>query len=672
MSEKNASKKTKKTKKTNVVSAAFNKVVEFIKKKPLYALALLALVAGSVTLIGASAATGDCSPNSIVRCGAFSNGSGPTQANFNKNVKAYHNADNIDKIYDHYGIDDTKLGSLALGSVSKDGNVYLGGKVVATGARSTGRDWVPGSSSIQIPGYKDIYERDVKDIFKQGSIQAWIKMDANGKFKYAVLTVCGNPVVATPVEPPKPPKPTGDTKCTDLRVDQLDRTRFKFGVSRTVSGSARAYGYIINYGDGTTGSVVNSAGKVTFSHNYAKPGTYNVQAASIAVLNGKKIGNGGAACATTVKVEKPPEEPKLPDFSIIKYVNGKDANDNGSAVTVKANEEFEYKVVVKETTGNADLKNVKVWDVLPAGVSYVDNTLRLDGKTVSNDSDFFDTSRGVLVKSIAAGKSVTFTMKATVKTTALDVATKCKKEGTYYNNVAKADPEGTLGEKNDPAVVKCKEIPKVDKPAVDIQKDVSKSEVAVGEEFSWFINVTNTGDVDLKNVKVTDAASANVDFISAENVEGATITVSARNFEAMIANLKVDQVVSFEIKAKVTAQVDGQIVNTACVDAPDVKGQGESDDKDACDDAEVHVPKEMCPVAGKEDLPKDSDECKAEPCPIPGLELYDASNPLCKSVPETPNEVPSTGGGELVLMAFVSLLIGGAVYGYTFRKAKKA
>lgn len=676
MSEKKSSKRNNKK---NVVSSTFNKFVSFVKKKPLIALAVLAAIAGSVTLIGASAAQGDCSPNSIVRCGAFSNGSGPKQGNFDKNVRAYHDAGDIDRIYDHYGIDDKKLGTLPLGSVDDKGNVYLGGKLVATGAKSTGRDDMfgkkagcrEGSQRIDVGGGSFVFERRTCVSFKEGSLQAWVKLDANGKFKYAVLTVCGNPVVATPVEPPEPPKPTGAPKCTAIRVDKLDRTRFKFGVSGSVSGAARQYGYIISYGDGSNGSVVNSANKVTFSHTYSKPGTYKIQAGSIAVLNGNKIGDGGPSCATTITVEKPPEEPKVPDFSIIKYVNGRDANDNGSAVSVKANEEFEYKVVVKNT-GETKLTNVKVWDALPNGVSYVDNTLKLGGKAVSNDSDFFNASKGVVVPSIEIGKSAEFTMKAVIKAEPAQVAEKCTKDGKFYNNVAKADPEGTLGEKEDPAVVKCKEIPKVDKPGVDIQKDVSKSEVAVGEEFSWFLAVTNTGDVDLKNVKVTDPAPSSVDFISAADVDGTKITVNARNFEAVIANLKVDQVVRFEIKAKVTKQVEGQIVNTACVDAPEVKDQTDDPTKDACDDAEVKVPKEYCPVEGKENLPKDSPECKAEPCPIPGLGDYDASSPLCKSVPETPGEIPSTGGGELALMAAVSLIIGGGVYGYTFRKTKKA
>ncbi len=676
MSEKESSKKT------NVFSSTFKKAVNFFKSKPLVALALLALVAGSVTLINASAASGDCTDNSIVRCGAFSGGTGPTQGNFNKNVAAYHNAGDIDRIYDHYGIDDKNLGNLPLGTVKGDGTIWLGGKKVATNAKSTGRQnitrnrpgCVKGSTEIDLGGGTKIYERDTCVAFKDshGSLQAWIKLDSDGKFQYAVLTVCGNPVTGTPTyTPPPPPKPpTGATKCTALRVDKLDRTRFKFGVSGSVSGAARQYGYIISYGDGSNGNVINSANKVTFSHTYAKPGTYNIQAASIAVLNGKKIGDGGKSCAATIKVEKPPEQPKTPDFSIIKYVNGKDANDNNSAVSVKANQEFEYKVVV-ENTGETKLTNVKVWDVLPDGVTYVDNTLKQDGKTVGNDSDFFNASKGVVVKSIDIDKSVTFTMKAVIKADDSQIEKKCSKEGTYYNNVAKADPEGSLPEKKDPAVVKCKNIPKVNKPGVDIEKDVSKSEVAVGEEFTWHLTVTNTGDIDLKNVKVTDTAPTNVDFISAPDVAGTTITVGSRKFEAVIANLKVGQSVEFDIVSKVTAQVDGDIVNTACVDAKEIKDQTDNPNVDDCDDAKVKVPKEFCPVPGKENLPKDSAECKAQPCPIPGLENYDASSDLCKSIPETPENVPSTGGGELVLMSLIALVLGAGVYAYTLRGNKK-
>lgn len=669
MSEKKSSKKT------NVVSATFRKTVKFFKNRPLVALALIALVAGSVTLIGASAATVDCSDNSIVRCGAFSNGSGPTQGNFNKNVASYHNAGDIDRIYDHYGIDDKNLGSLPLGEVRKDGTIWLGGKRVATNARSTGRHNISGSCGgsqrLDLGGGTVIYERNTCVSFKQNSFQVWVKMDANGKFKYAVMTACGNPVVGTPTYTPPPPPPTGATKCLSIAATKVDRVKFKFSVKSSVSGAAKAKGFIISYGDGANGSVNTTKGSATFEHTYSKPGTYKIQAGAIATLNGKTIGDGGPSCATTIKVEKPPEQPKTPNFKIIKYVNGKDANDNGSAVSVKANQEFEYKIVVTNT-GETKLTNVKTWDVLPAGVTYVDNTLKLEGQTVSNDSDFFNPAKGVVVKSIDIGKSATFTMKAVIKAEPAKVAEKCAKDGTYYNNVAKADPEGSLPEKKDPSVVKCKEIPKVNKPGVNIEKDVSKSEVEVGEEFTWHLTVTNTGNIDLKNVKVTDNAPDNVDFISAPEVAGTSITVSSRKFEAVIANLKKDQVVEFDIKAKVTAQVAGDIVNTACVDAPEVKDQGDNPDVDDCDDAKVRVPEENCPVPGKEHLPKNSSECKAEKCPISGLEDYDASSDFCKSVPETPGEVPSTGGGELILMAGIALVIGAGVYAYTLRGAKKA
>lgn len=654
------------------------KFVRKLKHKPLLLVALVALAGGVIGAVATSAAKGDCGDNSIVRCGAFSsNGSGPNQVNFNANVRSYHDGNEVDKIFDHYGIDDRNLGSLPLGEVRIDGTIWLNGKMVATNAKSTGRHNISnnnGSSRrVDIAPGVVVYERAPKVSFRQNSLQAWVKLDANGKFKYAVITSCGNPTTATPTyTPPPPPAPTGAVKCTSISVDKLDRSRFKFNVTASKSGQAGYKGFIISYGDGANGSSNSTNGRASFEKTYSKPGTYKIQAGALGVLAGRTIGDGGASCATTITVSPPPA---TPSYTIKKYVNGADAQDQNSAVTVKANEQFEYRVVV-ENTGSVNLTNVKVWDILPGGVSYVDNTLLLGGKAVPNDSDFFVASKGIIVPSILAKSTAVFTMKAVVKAEAGTVADKCTEAGKFYNNVAKADPEGTgegLGEKTDPAAIRCKEIPEVKEPAVDIEKDVSKYVVGLNEEFEWRLTVRNTGNQDLANVKVSDNAPESVEFTSHVEHSGVTVTMTPKTYNATIASLKKGEVKTLVIKSKVVKEVVGEIVNTACVDATEVTDQGDDPTKDDCDDAKITLEEEKCPVPGKENLPKGDPACETEECPIPGLEMYDASSPLCKSIPTTPNEVPSTGGGELILMSVLALGVGGATYAYMIKGgAKKA
>jgi uncharacterized repeat protein (TIGR01451 family) len=676
------SSKTSKSHKSSKLNKTIDKFIKFVKKRPLYFLGALAIVTGSLTLIGASAAKGDCGDNSIVRCGAFnaSTGAGPSQVQFNSNVSRYHDGNEVDRIFDYYGIDDRSLGSLPLGEVRIDGTIWVGGKKVATNAKSTGRQNISNangtSKEVRIPGGPTIYEREPKVSFRQNSLQAWVKLDSNGKFLYAVITSCGNPTTGTPTYvPTEPPKVTGELKCTSITATKIDRTRFRFNVTASKSGSAKITKFIIGYSSTESDVLQTSAGSATFTKEFSKPGKYVVQSAVLGMVGQTGVTGSGTQCNTTVNIEPVVEQPKTPAFTIKKYVNGSDAQTNNDSVGVRANEEFEYKVVVTNT-GEVKLSNVRVWDVLPSGVTYVDNTLRLGGSLVSNDSDFFNVTKGVVVPSIEVGGSVEFTLKAVIKTMEDDIAEKCSQEGKFYNNVAKADPEGTetgLDEKSDPAVIKCVEIPVVDRPAVSIEKGVSKYEVSVNEEFVWIIKVTNNGNIDLNNVKVTDIAPEGVEFVAAVEKPGAqTKVTNGKAYEATIAKLKVGEDQRLEIKSRVTRQVSGELVNTACVDAVEVTDQGSDSNKDDCDDAKVRVPEERCPVVGKENLPKDSTECRAEPCPYPGLENYDASNVLCKTViAQTPEQTPSTGN-EIAVMAAVALAIGGGVYAYTMKGFKKA
>lgn len=184
----------------------------------------------------------------------------------------------------------------------------------------------------------------------------------------------------------------------------------------------------------------------------------------------------------------------------------------------------------------------------------------------------------------------------------------------------------------------------VPKPGVDIQKDVSKAVVAVGEEFTYTVKVTNTGETDLSNLTVTDQAPANIAFVPG-SASDATVTETA--FEAVIASLAKGQSKTFTFKAKFTKYVSTNVVNQACVS---VEGLKDCDTAENKPEEPKEEPKDNCPVPGKEHLPKDSPECKEEPkeepednCPIPGKEHLPKDSPECKETPPiTPVSTPPT------------------------------
>lgn len=77
--------------------------------------------------------------------------------------------------------------------------------LVATNAMTTGRQNMPGSTQDSSGGVT-FYRRPPSVSFQSASLPAFVVMN-NGKFDFAIIASCGNPVTATPVAPPKQTKP---------------------------------------------------------------------------------------------------------------------------------------------------------------------------------------------------------------------------------------------------------------------------------------------------------------------------------------------------------------------------------------------------------------------------------------------------------------------------------
>ena len=206
------------------------------------------------------------------------------------------------------------------------------------------------------------------------------------------------------------------------------------------------------------------------------------------------------------------------------------------------------------------------------------------------------------------------------------------------------------------------------KPAIKIEKlvdGVDHKSVNTDTELTYQIKVANTGNVDLKDAKITDKQPAGVTFLKAS--EG---TIANGAWTATIATLKVGESKNFTITAKVPTYQAGAIKNTVCVDTPTIPGG-----PDACDDATIEVPpkpeqEKVCELDTKTIITIDKgafdgnkhsrnlSDCDETPVTPPT-----PPTPTTPTTPSTPTELPATGISD-VLGVFGIGTLSYAIYAY--------
>lgn len=174
----------------------------------------LILLAGGFLISGRSSAVSvttsqDCDDNAIIRCGAA------TSSGMTDRIQA----SGMEPVFARFGIsgsDVANLDSNAMsGVVTRSGDVILtqqadcqqfnqrtdGGCVVATNAMTAGRQNIAGSTMGSSGGIT-FFERPPSVSFTSSQLPAFVVMN-NGRFDFAIIASCGNPVKATPVVVPK-------------------------------------------------------------------------------------------------------------------------------------------------------------------------------------------------------------------------------------------------------------------------------------------------------------------------------------------------------------------------------------------------------------------------------------------------------------------------------------
>ena len=190
------------------------------------------------------------------------------------------------------------------------------------------------------------------------------------------------------------------------------------------------------------------------------------------------------------------------------------------------------------------------------------------------------------------------------------------------------------GENSNSNCEKSFEVKREEKPSILIKKTVNNqknAKIEANTDFNYEITVSNNGNVDLKDVVVTDRAPANITFVSADSGEIKDNTLTLK-----INSLKVGESRTITIKSQATA-TGITAVNTACVDTSTIPGEN-----DGCDSAKVKVPKKQTP-----------------PTPTP-------NNPT----PNIPTELPQTGANTLSAILGLTSMV--TAFGYYFASRKAA
>ena len=191
------------------------------------------------------------------------------------------------------------------------------------------------------------------------------------------------------------------------------------------------------------------------------------------------------------------------------------------------------------------------------------------------------------------------------------------------------------GEKSNVKCEKSFEVKREEKPSIIIKKTVNNQKnttIEAETDFNYEITVSNNGNVNLKDVVVTDRAPANITFVSADNGE-----IKDNVLTMKINSLEVGESKTVVIKSRATA-TGMSAINTACVDTPTIPG-----DNDGCDSAKVEVPKKQTP-----------------PTPTP-------NNPT----PNVPAELPQTGANAVSTILGLTSMVTAFGYYFASRKAAK-
>jgi uncharacterized repeat protein (TIGR01451 family)/LPXTG-motif cell wall-anchored protein len=308
-------------------------------------------------------------------------------------------------------------------------------------------------------------------------------------------------------------------------VDVVTGSQVYTLVAKATASNATITGYNFTFGDTKTQTLASADTSVSVPHTYA-PGSYTAQVEVTATANGKNYTATAPACQANITVQPAPAA----------------ACESLQAIVT---DRIQVALNAKASTAH---------DATIQGYDFV----------IKNDANAV-----VAQRTVTSGNTT-----ATTNVTLNDA-------GTYQAQVTVRTSLGALtgAQCTTPITIAPPATPNV--TITKYVDNVKREQVAVGKNFVYEVKVTNTGSVDLTNVVVTDPAPQGVTMVSTD-----TGTIADNGLSYTIPSLKAGASVTINITATVATFVAGDLVNTACVNAPQVNPD-QPDKTDACDTATV-------------------------------------------------------------------------------------
>ncbi|PEJ05755.1 cell surface protein [Bacillus wiedmannii] len=232
----------------------------------------------------------------------------------------------------------------------------------------------------------------------------------------------------------------------------------------------------------------------------------------------------------------------------------------------KLGEEVEYRISFKNTVENGKLTEVKVEDEIPAGLEYVENSLKAEGSKPGPVELKVENGK-VMAKypAITDTKERSIVFKVKVKESV--------KAGEEIVNEAVVDDTKNLPEEPYVPIT-----PQYKDGKIEARKEVSNHEPKLGEEIEYRIIFNNTvKDGKLAEVKIEDEIPAGLEFVQgsekAEGEEPKPVELKVENGKVMAKYSEImdtkERSIIFKVKVKDSVAIGKGITNKAIIHVDD-------------------------------------------------------------------------------------------------------